>query len=83
LEDRMTSLAARANAMKDSVDNLRQRQAGDGFSLRPDISALLSRMEQCMGKADAALSSRAPETAKKYMDLAEREVEKLEKFFGR
>ena len=36
-----------------------------------------------MGKAEAALNSRNPEAAKKNMDLAEREVEKLEKFFGR
>jgi serine/threonine-protein kinase len=83
LEDRMTPLAGRANAVKDSVDNLRQRQASDGYSLRHDISASLSSMEQYMGKADAALNSRNPETAKKYMDLAEREIEKLEKFFGR
>ena len=83
LEDRMTSLAGRANAMKDSVENLRQRQASAGFSLRPDISASLSRMEQYMDKADAALNARAPEAAKKYIDLAEQEIEKLEKFFGR
>jgi serine/threonine-protein kinase len=83
LEDRMTLLAARGNAMKDSVEHLRQQQERAGFSLRPDISASLSRMEQYMGKADAALNARAPEAAKKNLDLAEREIEKLEKFFGR
>jgi serine/threonine-protein kinase len=83
LEDRMTPLAGRANAVKDSVEHLRQQQERDGFSLRHDISASLSSMEQYMGKADAALNSRNPEAAKKYMDLAEREIEKLEKFFGR
>jgi hypothetical protein len=36
-----------------------------------------------MGKADVAPNSRNPEAAKKYMDLAPREIEKLEKFFGR
>jgi uncharacterized protein YicC (UPF0701 family) len=79
----MTPLAGRANAMKDSVEHLRQQQERAGFSLRPDISASLSRMEQYMGKADATLNARAPEAAKKYMDLAEQEIEKLEKFFGR
>ena len=83
LEDQMTSLAGRATAMRDSVENLRRQQASAGYSLRPDISASQSRMEQYMGKADAALNSRSPEAAKKYMDLAEQEVEKLEKFFGR
>ncbi|MGA9058453.1 MAG: hypothetical protein WB763_18285 [Terriglobia bacterium] len=40
-------------------------------------------MEQYTGQADAALKARSPEAAKKYMDLAEREIEKLEKFLGR
>ena len=83
LEDRMTPLAGRASAVKDSVEHLRQQQERAGFSLRHDISASLSSMEQYMGKAEAALNSRNPEAAKKYMDLAEREIEKLEKFFGR
>ena len=83
LEDRMTPLAGRASAVKDSVEHLRQQQERAGYSLRPDISASLSSMEQYMDKADAALNSRNPEAAKKYMDLAEREVENLEKFLGR
>jgi hypothetical protein len=83
LGDHITALAGRANAMKDSVENLRQQQKSAGFSLRPDISASLNRMEQYMDKANAALNAHAPEAAKKNMDLAEREVEKLEQFFGR
>jgi serine/threonine-protein kinase len=83
LEDRMTPLAGRANAVKDSVEHLRQQQERAGFSLRQDISASSSSMERYMDNADAALKARSPEAAKKYMDLAEREIEKLEKFFGR
>ena len=83
LEDRMTPLEGRANAVKDSVQHLRQQQESAGFSLRHDISASESNMETYMGKAEAALNSRNPQAAKKYMDLAEREIENLEKFFGR
>jgi serine/threonine-protein kinase len=83
LEDRMTPLEGRAGAVKDSVEHLRQQQERAGFSLRHDISASESSMEMYMGKAEAALSSRNPQAAKKYMDLAEREIENLEKFFGR
>jgi serine/threonine-protein kinase len=83
LEDRMTPLAGRANAVKDSVEHLRQQQERAGYSLRQDISASSSNMERYMDNADAALRARSPEAAKKYMDLAEREIEKLEKFFGR
>ncbi|MGB7591621.1 MAG: protein kinase, partial [Terriglobia bacterium] len=56
LEDRMTPLAGRANAVRDSVEHLRQQQERAGFSLRHDISASLSSMEQYMGKAEAALN---------------------------
>jgi len=83
LEDRMTPLEGRAVAVKDSVDHLRQQQESAGYSLRQDISASASNMQQHMGKAQDALNAKNPQAAKKYMDLAEREVEKLEKFFGR
>ncbi len=83
LEDRMTPLEGRAGAVKDSIDHLRQQQESAGYSLRQDISASASNMQQYMGKAQDALNARNPQAAKKYMDLAEREVEKLEKFFGR
>jgi serine/threonine-protein kinase len=83
LEDRMTPLEGRAGAVKDSVDHLRQQQESAGYSLRQDISASASNMQQYMGKAQDALNAKNPQAAKKYMDLAEREVEKLEKFFGR
>ena len=83
LEDRMTPLEGRAGAVKDSVGDLRKEQESAGLSLRHDISASESNMEMYMGKAEAALNARNPQSAKKYMDLAEREIENLEKFFGR
>jgi len=83
LDDRMTPLQSRAVAVKDSIDHFRQQQESSGFSLRQDISASASNMQQYMSKAEAALNSKNPEAAKKYMDLAEREIEKLEKFLGR
>ena len=36
-----------------------------------------------MSRADAGLANRDPEAAKKSMDSAEREIEKLEQFLGR
>jgi hypothetical protein len=66
-----------------SVDHLRQQQESSGFSLRQDISSSSSSMQQYMSKAEAALNSKNPEAAKKYVDLAEREIEKLEKFSGK
>jgi hypothetical protein len=39
-------------------------------------------MNMDMNKFDAAMNAGDPEAARKYMSLAEREVETLEKFFG-
>ncbi len=83
LQEEMTSLAGRANAMKDSVDNLRNQQKSQGLSLRPDISASEMRMQQLMDNADAALKAGNVKAARRNMDLAEKEIDKLEAFFGR
>jgi hypothetical protein len=40
-------------------------------------------MDQYMNRADAALASADPGVATRYMDLAEREIDKLDKFLGR
>ncbi len=80
LKDRMVLLASRANAARDSVDNLRRQQNSAELSLRHDIAASLSRMEQFMDRADASLSAGDPKSAKRDMDLGEHEIEKLERF---
>ncbi|MBZ5561569.1 MAG: protein kinase [Acidobacteriia bacterium] len=83
LQEEMTNLAGRANAMKDSVDNLRNQQKSQGLSLRPDISASEMRMQQFMDNADQALKVGNAKAARRNIDLAEKEIDKLESFFGR
>lgn len=83
LQEKMIHLSARAAAAKDSVENLRRQQQNQGLNLRSDISATLSRMEQYMDRADSDLANHNVEAAKKNMDSAEREIEKLEQFLGR
>jgi serine/threonine protein kinase len=83
LEEKMIHLSARAAAAKDSIENLRRQQQSQGLNLRSDISATLSRMEQYMNRADSGLASHDAETARKNMDSAEREIDKLEQYLGR
>jgi hypothetical protein len=40
-------------------------------------------MEQYMNRADSGLASHDAETARKNMDSAEREIDKLEQYLGR
>ena len=82
LTDQHEKLSARAQAANESVEGLRKQMASGGNNLRSDISATQSRMKTYMDKSDAALNSGNADAAKKYMSMAEREVEKLEAFFG-
>jgi serine/threonine-protein kinase len=82
LSEMHDKLAVRAQTENDSVEHLRKQMAAGGNNLRSDISAAQTRMKMYMDKFDAAMNAGDPEAAKKYMSLAEREVETLEKFFN-
>jgi class 3 adenylate cyclase len=82
LQDRFLKLSARANVTKNAVDRLRQQQARSGLGLRGDMAAALERQEFLLSQADSALTARDPARMKRQLDLAEREVEKLERFLG-
>jgi serine/threonine-protein kinase len=82
LTDQHDKLAVRAQTENNDVEHLRKQMAAGGDNLRSDIAASQTRMRMYMDKFDAAMSAGDPVAAKKYMGLAEREVEALEKFFG-
>jgi serine/threonine protein kinase len=82
ISDQHDKLAARAQAANDSVEGLRKQMTASGNNLRSDISASQSRMKLYMGKFENALNAGDAEAAKRYMSLAEREVDKLEAFLG-
>jgi hypothetical protein len=81
-EDLM-KLRSRADAMHGSLDHLRSQQAADGLSLNPTVTAGASRMDNYLHAADQALQTNNLESAHKYLERAETEIGKLEKFFGR
>lgn len=83
LEQQVVQLSSRANAVNDSLNHMRQQQSTQGFGLRGDISAAQERMGMHMARAQSALQNGDVQGAKKYLDLAEAEVGKLEKFLGR
>jgi serine/threonine-protein kinase len=83
LQTRFVPLSARANAVKDSFENLRRQQAAAGYSPDSSISTPLHAMEMYLNRADAALSVKDAAAAKKNMDLAEAQLSILERRFGR
>jgi hypothetical protein len=85
LEDARESLAmlgVRANAIRGSLQNLERQQRSEGLGLRTDVSASWKRMEYLLDEAEAALKRRDLAAAKKNLQSAERETDRLEKFLG-
>jgi eukaryotic-like serine/threonine-protein kinase len=75
-------VGSRVEAASQSIDTLKRDQASQGYGLRGDIVSSQERMNTYYTKAQAALRNQDPKSAKKYLDLAETELEKLEKFLG-
>lgn len=83
LRERMTLLSGRAAAVRGSVENLERQQSRAGLSLRTDVAAAKESVEHLMGEAKASLAAGETAATKRNLDLAEQQVEKLERFLGR
>jgi serine/threonine-protein kinase len=83
LDHQTDLLSGRETAIGASLDGMQRQQNAQGFQLRGDIVAAQSRMRTYLTKAQAALQAHDLKNAKKYLDLAEPEAEKIERFLGR
>ncbi|HMD70736.1 MAG TPA: serine/threonine-protein kinase [Bryobacteraceae bacterium] len=75
-------LSIRVSTVKSSLDRLQKAQARSGLGLRADMAASAQRMDYLMNEADAAAQRGDAAAAQRNLDLAEKEVSKLEKFLG-
>ncbi len=82
LREQLVQLSARAGAVRTSLGNLKRSQAANGMSLRGDMAAAETRMNSLMEGANAALNAHDIPSTKKFLESADRELEKLEKFLG-
>ena len=76
-------LNSRAAAVESSMAALEQQMNQSGLGLRGDMVAARANMRNDLAKANQALQGGDIDRARKYLDLAAREVEKLEAFVGR
>jgi eukaryotic-like serine/threonine-protein kinase len=76
-------LDARAASISQSLDNLRNEQAKQGYGLRGDMAAAEQLMKTNLSRAQDAISQGDGAKAKEYLDLAAAQAEKLESFLGR
>ncbi len=81
--DRYANLDARADAARQGVQQIRSQQQAQGLDIRGDILAAMNRMNSDLREADSALGRNDLQSAKDYMDRADREISTLEQFLGR
>src|SRR5580704_3167145 len=82
LEDEGDQLSARASAASTSVETLRRQQMAAGYNLRADIAGATERMQLYVSKGNAALQAHDTANARKYFDMADTEISKVERFLG-
>ncbi|MBZ5684798.1 MAG: serine/threonine protein kinase [Acidobacteriia bacterium] len=82
LEEQADQISSRVNSINDSLDNLRNQQSAKGYGLRTDIASAQELMKTHLAKAQAALQNQDAAGAKKYLDLAEGDAARIDKFLG-
>ena len=76
-------LNTRASSVRGTLQTLARSQAASGLNLRGDMQDAANMMNSYLEGANAALQASDPAAAKSFMDKAERQLEKLEKFLNR
>lgn len=82
-EQEADQLDSRAAAISSSLDTLRRQQAAQGYGLRGDIVAAEELMKTNLARGQSALDEKDGAKAKEYLDSAEVQAEKIERFLGR
>ena len=82
VEHRYDDIDSRSGAVSQSLDNLKRQQAASGYGLRGDIVSTEQRMKTDLSKAQFAMQKQDTKNAKKYLDMAEAELQTIEKFLG-
>ena len=81
--DRYANLEARADAALTGVEQIRAQQQAQGLDIRGDILATMNRLHHQLDQARQALAQRDLDSANEYMNRADADTEKLQKFLGR
>ena len=83
LRQRQSLMSVRVETVKGSLNRLAAQQASSGLGPSGELTASARRMQLFMDQASSQLREGNPAAAKKSLDSAERELEKLEDKFNR
>jgi eukaryotic-like serine/threonine-protein kinase len=82
LEIETGQLDSRAATVESSLGALEQQMHDSGLGLRGDMVAARSNMRTDIAKAKQAMDAGDSDRARRYLDMAHRDVEKIEAFLG-
>jgi serine/threonine-protein kinase len=82
VRESLSLAGTRAATVHTSLQSLQRSQAASGMNLRADIRSAASLMDTYLNGAEAALNAGDVVKARDFMDKAEPQVQKLEKFFN-
>ena len=83
MENELDHLDSRAAAVESTLSALEQQQRQSGYGLRGDMVAARASMQTDLAKAKDALQSADTDRARRYLNMANSEIQKLEAFAGR
>jgi serine/threonine protein kinase len=81
-EKRYDDIDSRSGAVSATLETLQKQQAAAGYGLRGDIVSAQQRMKTNLSKAQFSMQKQDTKSAKKYLDMAEAELQTIEKFLG-
>jgi eukaryotic-like serine/threonine-protein kinase len=82
-QERWAKLDARAGSAFSGVQQFRRQQQAQGLVIRGDILEAMNRARQYLSQAHSAIGSQDLAAASAYMNGADVEIARLEKFLGR
>jgi serine/threonine-protein kinase len=82
LEQDVDQTSSRATAAGDSLDNMSRQLKSQGMNLRGDIASSQELMKTNLEKARQALQNNDAKNARRYLNMAQAQMEKIEKFLG-
>jgi serine/threonine-protein kinase len=82
-EGQADQLNGRAAAVSQSLETLQRQQSAQGYGLRGDIVAAEELMRTDLSRAQSALEAKDGAKAKQFLDAADVQVSKIERFLGR
>lgn len=80
--DRFGDLQARADSAITGVEQIRRQQQAQGMDIRNDVLSSMNRLHYQLNQSRRALDGNDLATANEYMNRANAEMQRLEKFLG-